>query len=180
MKKTCKRQALNFKTLICKHGGKSHFPKDSHICFCSQHVSMGFLGDSVVKNLPSTPETWVQSLGLEDPLEKKWQPAPLFLPGESHGERSLVGYSPWGRIQSATTEQLADKRQMARILCFERHQKKSLPWANFYVTAEYYIHLKYGWAQVRKEMLMLSYISFVTPWTVAHQAPLSMGFSRQE
>ena len=40
-------------------------------------------------------ETWVQSLGREDPLERKWQLIPVFLPGESHGRRSLVGYSPW-------------------------------------------------------------------------------------
>ena len=29
------------------------------------------------------------------PWRKKWQPTPVFLPGESHGQRSLVGYSPW-------------------------------------------------------------------------------------
>ena len=34
----------------------------------------------------------------------KWQPPPVFLPGESHGQRSLVGYSPWGRKESDTTE----------------------------------------------------------------------------
>ena len=48
-------------------------------------------------------ETWVWSLGLEDPLEKEWQPTPVFLPGESHGRRSLVGYSPWGRKESVKT-----------------------------------------------------------------------------
>ena len=37
-------------------------------------------------------------------LEKKWQPTPVFLPRESHGQRNLVGYSPWGHKQSATTE----------------------------------------------------------------------------
>ena len=31
------------------------------------------------------------------PGEEKWQPTPVFLPGESHGQRSLAGYSPWGR-----------------------------------------------------------------------------------
>ena len=35
---------------------------------------------------------------------KKWQPTPLFLPGEPHGQRSLVGYSPWGHKESDTTE----------------------------------------------------------------------------
>ena len=50
-------------------------------------------------------ETLVQSLGQEDPLEKG-QPTPVFLPGESHGERSLVGYSPWGRTELDTNEWL--------------------------------------------------------------------------
>ena len=35
---------------------------------------------------------------------RKWQPTPVFLPGESHGQRSLVGCSPWGRTESDTTE----------------------------------------------------------------------------
>ena len=52
-------------------------------------------------------ENKVQSLGQEDPLEKEWQPNPVFLPGDSHGERSLVGYSPWGRKESDMTEQLS-------------------------------------------------------------------------
>ena len=37
---------------------------------------------------------------------RKWQPTPVSLPGESHGRRSLVGYSPQGRRESAMTEQL--------------------------------------------------------------------------
>ena len=49
-----------------------------------------------LKRLPAMQETRVQSLGQEDPLERKWQPTPVFLPGESHGWRSLEGYSPWG------------------------------------------------------------------------------------
>ena len=40
------------------------------------------------------------------PWRRKWQPTPVFLPGESHGRRSLVGYSPRGRKESDTTEQL--------------------------------------------------------------------------
>ena len=43
-------------------------------------------------------------LGQEDPLEEEWQPTPVFLPGESHGQRSLVGYSPKGHKESDTTE----------------------------------------------------------------------------
>ena len=41
-------------------------------------------------------EMQVQSLGREDPLERKWQLTPVFLLGEFHGQRSLVGCSPWG------------------------------------------------------------------------------------
>ena len=37
---------------------------------------------------------------------RKWQPTPVFLPGESHGRKSLVGYSPRGRKRSDMTEQL--------------------------------------------------------------------------
>ena len=37
---------------------------------------------------------------------RKWQPTPVLLPGKSHGQRSLVGYSPWGRKESDTTERL--------------------------------------------------------------------------
>ena len=38
------------------------------------------------------------------PWRRAWPPAPGFLPGESHGQRSLAGYSPWGRKESDTTE----------------------------------------------------------------------------
>ena len=37
---------------------------------------------------------------------RKWQPTPVFLPGESHGQRSLAGYSPWGHKESDTTKWL--------------------------------------------------------------------------
>ena len=47
-----------------------------------------------IKNLPAMQDTWVQSLGQEDPLEKGMATTPVVLPGESHGQRSLVGYSP--------------------------------------------------------------------------------------
>ena len=46
----------------------------------------------------------IQSLGQEDPLEKGMatHSIPVFLPGESHRQRSLAGYSPWGRKDSDT------------------------------------------------------------------------------
>ena len=57
-----------------------------------------------VKNLPAMQETWIQSLCQEDTLEKGTGPTPVFLPGEFHGERSLVGYNPWARKESDTIE----------------------------------------------------------------------------
>ena len=52
-----------------------------------------------------TQETWVRSLGQEDPLGE-WQPTPVFLPGKSHGQRSLAGYGPWGHEELDMTEGL--------------------------------------------------------------------------
>ena len=54
-----------------------------------------FPGSTVVKNLPAMRETWVLSLGWEDALEKGMATHSSFLPGKSHGQRNLVGYSPW-------------------------------------------------------------------------------------
>ena len=58
---------------------------------------MAFPGGPSVKNLPAMQETQVQSLGQEDPWRKAWQLTLVFLPGESHGQRSLAGYSPQGQ-----------------------------------------------------------------------------------
>ena len=58
----------------------------------------------MVKSLPQMWETQVRSLGQEDPLKKKMQPTPVFLPGKSHGQRSLAGYSPWDCKESDMTE----------------------------------------------------------------------------
>ena len=64
-------------------------------------------GGSDSKEPPATWETWVQFLRWEDPLRRKWQPSPVFLPGESHGHRSLVGYSPRGHKELDTTGRLS-------------------------------------------------------------------------
>ena len=59
-----------------------------------------------VKHLPAMWETWVQSPGWEDPLEKKWQPTPVLLPEKFHEWRSLVEQSLVDRKESDMTEQL--------------------------------------------------------------------------
>ena len=62
-----------------------------------------FLVAQMVKNLSTMQETWVRSLVQEDLLKE----GRAFLLGESPGQRSLVGYSPWGREESDMTEQLS-------------------------------------------------------------------------
>jgi len=56
---------------------------------------MGFPGGTLEKNLPANNAGDARDAGRKDPLEKKCQPTPVFLPGEFHGQRSLVGYNPW-------------------------------------------------------------------------------------
>ena len=59
-----------------------------------------------VKNLPAMQETRFQSLGQEDPLEKKMATHSSFLPGELHEQRNPVGYSPQGHKELDMTGQL--------------------------------------------------------------------------
>ena len=65
------------------------------------------LVDQWVKNLPAMQEIQemkVLSLGQKIPWKRAWQPTPVFLPGESHGQRSLSGYSQSGHKGLDTTE----------------------------------------------------------------------------
>ena len=61
--------------------------KEKSACQCRRQKRLGF-------NL------WVGKI----PWSRKWQPTPVSLPGESHGQRSLAGYSPWGHKESDVTE----------------------------------------------------------------------------
>ena len=56
-------------------------------CQCRRHKRLRF-------------NPWVRKI----PWRRAWQSTPVFLPGESHGQRSLVGYSPWGHKESDTTK----------------------------------------------------------------------------
>ena len=60
-----------------------------------------------VKTLPAVQETQVPSLGRKDPLEKEMVTHSSVLAGKSHGQRSLVGYSPGGCKESDMTERLS-------------------------------------------------------------------------
>ena len=71
---------------------------------------------SAVKNLPAMQEIlgfnpWVRKI----PWRKKWQPTPVFLPGESHGQRSLEGYSPKVWKELGMTEKLNTHTHLARV-----------------------------------------------------------------
>ena len=76
-----------------------------------QHLSLvldwDFLSGSVVKNSPAMQEMerhrfdpWVG----KNPWRRAWQPTPVFLTGESYGQKSLLGYSPQGCKESDMTE----------------------------------------------------------------------------
>ena len=54
------------------------------------------------------------------PWRRKWQPTPVFLPGESHGQRSLAGYSPWGHKESDTTERLTTTKTASKFHIIQR------------------------------------------------------------
>ena len=59
----------------------------------------------------SMQEIWFPSLGWEDPPDEEIATIPVFLPGKSHGQRSLVDYSPQGQKQSDMTEKLSPKKK---------------------------------------------------------------------
>ena len=71
------------------------------------HMFRASLVAQMVKNLPVMWETWVWSWVGKIPWRRAWQPTPVFLPGESHGQRNPAGYSPWGRKESDMTERLS-------------------------------------------------------------------------
>ena len=83
---------------------------------------------------------------------RQWQPTPVLLPGKSHGQRSLVGYSPWGRQESDTTEWLHFDFSLSRIgegngnplqcSCLENPRDGGAWWAAVYGVAQSRTQLK--------------------------------------
>ena len=72
-------------------------------------LDRGFPNGPVVENSPVSAggirvgfNLWVR----KTPCRRAWRPTSVFLPGESHGQRSLVGYSPWGHKESDMTKRL--------------------------------------------------------------------------
>ena len=64
------------------------------------YIDVTSLVAQMVKRLSTMWETRVRSLGWEVPWRKKWQSPPVLLPGKSHGQRSLVGYTVHGVAKS--------------------------------------------------------------------------------
>ena len=75
-------------------GGKTECDaiSKSELCCINKNIS-GFPDASVVKNLPASAGDMCSTHWSEDPQETEWQPTPVFLPGKSHEQRSLAGYS---------------------------------------------------------------------------------------
>ena len=67
----------------------------------------------LVQSLPAMQETRDRFLSWEDPLEKEMATHSLCLPGESHEQRSLAGFSPWGHQESDTTEWLSTQASLS-------------------------------------------------------------------
>ena len=106
-KREDRKKNLNFDT--CIHGFPGGSGKES-ACRCMRVRRRGFI-------------PWVGKI----PQRRKWQPTPLFLPGKSHAQRILVGYSPWGCKESNTAERLTERGVCVRACIFlEVSIRKSL------------------------------------------------------
>ena len=82
---------------------KSAFPFDGRFGNIYQNIYIrASLVAQMIKHPPAIQKTWVGKML----WRRKWQPTPVFLPGEFHGQRSLAGYSPWVRKESDMTERL--------------------------------------------------------------------------
>ena len=89
---------------------------------------MAFPSDSALKNIlamQEPQERWVQFLVWKISWRKAWQLTSVFLPGEPHGQRSLVGYSPRGHKESDITE--VTEHAVIEMICLN----------NFYISTVY-------------------------------------------
>ena len=55
-------------------------------------------------------DPWIRKIA----WRRAWQPTPVFLAEEVHGQRSLAGYGPWGRKESDTTERLSTQHSLSQ------------------------------------------------------------------
>ena len=100
---------------------------------------------------------------------RKWHPTPVLLPGKSHGWRSLVGCSPWGRQESDTTERLPFRFSLSCIgegngnplqcSCLEHPRDGGAWWAAVYGVAQSRTRLKWLSSSRYRENRRGSYVS---------------------
>ena len=88
---------MSSRTALHTHSGWDQF---------ASGVSYASLVAHLVKNLPTTQEAQVGSLGGKIPWRREWQPIKVFFPGELHGQRSPWGSSPWDHKEFDSTERL--------------------------------------------------------------------------
>ena len=115
---------------------------------------------------------WATSLSLFTFMHwrRKWQPTPVFLPGESQGQGSLVGCRLWGRTESDTTE--ATQQQQQQGLLQGRHVAEKYNWQAYFLGFNKVLNME-------KEMAMQSCIlAWRIPWTEKPGGPQSMGSQR--
>ena len=105
----------------------------------------------MVKN-PSANAGDARDVGLIPGLGRKWQPTPVFLPGEFHGQRSLVSYSPWDGKELDSTEHVCQHHST-----ISDHQSHIC------------ILVQFSSVQSLSRVLLST-----TPWTAACQASLSI------
>ena len=87
--------------------------------------------------------SWIGKLGREDLLEKKWPLTPVFLPGEFHGQRSLVDYSTWGCKQLDMTEWLT----LSLHLISERRNNFYIDLLSTYIVLYWFCHFVLSWVK---------------------------------
>ena len=97
--------------------------------------SWASLVTQLVKNLPAMQETWVQSLGWEDPLERERLPTPVFWPGEFHG------LCPWGRKESDMTEWLSLTFLLHKSIWLGMRFKHDWTWNCFYTGDSFHLFM---------------------------------------
>ena len=90
--------------------------------------------------MQETWETWVQSLGWEDPLEKGMAPHSAFLPGKYQGQRSLVGCNPWGCKESDKTVQLSTHKKGLYLISRSLWDNSRKPYGGFLGLAFLWVH----------------------------------------
>ena len=141
-------------------------------CQCRRHKRFRF-------------DPWVRKI----PWRRAWQPTPVSLPGESHGQRSLADYSPWVTKSQTRLKQLSMHAPLLLHISTSWYIEKmetfiwytQVNWTNSGASIWSLVHPWFRTSLFVAVVYLPSCVwFFATPWTVAHQAPLSMEFSSQE